>query len=176
LRLATGNGDGTFALATLDGDDMMSPTDVGQHASIAVGPAGTAAVAYFDATNADLVYLDLATGTREIVDDGISPPDLRLVGADASLLFDQNGDPAIAYQDPTLIDLLYARRTGSPPAWWSEVLKGDPEQGMEDGTASGFYAAQVRVDDRALICNTDVSFDEESNLLLDLSVVVHELR
>jgi hypothetical protein len=176
LRLATGNGDGTFALATVDGNDMMNPTDVGQHASIAVGPTGNAAIAYFDATNADLVYFDLAGGTREIVDDGITPPDLRLVGADASLLFDQNGDPAIAYQDPTLIDLLYARRTGAPPAWWSEVLKGDPPSGGEDGTASGFYAAQIRIDDNAVITNTDVSFDAESNLILDLSVLVHELR
>ena len=69
-----------------------------------------------------------------------------------------------------------ARRTGAPPAWWSEVLLGDPPMQGETGTASGFYAAQVRIDDKALICNTDVSFDEESNLILDLSVVVHQLR
>ncbi len=174
LRLATGNGDGTFTLATVDGDDPMNPTDVGQHCSIAVDGTGNAAIAYYDATNADLVYFDLTTGSREIVDDGITPPDLRLVGADASLIFDRNGAPAIAYQDPTNIDLLYARKTGAPPMWWSEVLKGAPV-GAEMGTASGFYTAQVRDGDNALICNTDISFDVESNLRLDLSVLVHEL-
>jgi hypothetical protein len=175
LRLAVGSG-ASFTLRTLDGADPMTPTDVGQHASVAADSRGNIAVAYYDATSEDLVFLDLATGAREIVDDGVTPPDLRFVGADASLAFDANDLPAIAYQDPTNIDLLYARRTGSPPMWWSEVLAGAAPVGADRGTASGFYASQVRRADRAYVSNTDVSFDGESNLLLDLSVLVHELR
>lgn len=176
LVLATGDGAGGFTLETLDGNDPMNPTDVGQHASVAVDSADNVGVAYYDATNADLVFYDVTTNTREIVDDGITPPDLRLVGADASLIFDQNDMPAIAYQDPTFIDLLYARRTGSPPMWWSEILEGAPPAGAEQGTAAGFYTAQCRLQDRAFITNTDVSFDEESNLLLDLSITVQDLQ
>lgn len=175
LRLAKGDGAGGFILRTLDGNDPVSPTDVGQHVSLAIGPNDQIAVAYFDATKDDLVYLDVSTNTKEIVDNGVTPPNLRLVGADASLIFDANGDPAIAYQDPTEIDLLYARRTGSPAMWWSEVLRGQPAGGATTGLASGFYASQARRGDQAFISNVDVTFDTESNLLLELMVVVKPL-
>lgn len=176
LRLASSDGMGGYALRTLDGDDPMEPSDVGQHATIALSSDGTIGIAYFDATRDDLVYYELGTRERQIVDDGITPPDLRLVGADASLSFDAQGQPAIAYQDPTLIDLLYARRTGSPAMWSSEILRGAPDASGSDGMASGFYAAQVIRDGRAYISNVDVTFDEESNLILDLSVLVHALQ
>ena len=97
-----------------------------------------------------------------------------MVGADASLIFDQNDAPAIAYQDPTQIDLRYARRTAA--GWTSEVLKGGPPSSSEGGTASGFYTAQVRVGERAYITSTEISFDATSHLILDLSVLVHDLR
>jgi hypothetical protein len=121
-----------------------------------------------------LVYLQLG-GTREVVDRGVTPPDLRLVGADASLVFDELGQPAIAYQDPTNIDLLYARRLTSPPEWLTEVLHGAPPPGMDKGTASGFYASQKRDGITAYISNVDVTFDEEGNLILDLSVLKKDL-
>jgi hypothetical protein len=174
LRVATGSSTGAFTLETIEGNDMMAPTDVGQHVSLAIGPGDKIALAYFDATNDDLVYRELgAMGVREVVDNGVSPPDLRLVGPDASLIFDQNGNPAVAYQDPTNLDLLYARRIGN--MWSTEVLRGAPPPGMDKGTASGFYASQKREDMRAFIANVDVTFDGEGKLVLQLMVMIKDL-
>lgn len=175
LRLATALAGGGFDLRTIDGDDPMAPTDAGQHASLAVSDSGTLGVAYFDATAEDLVYYDLTANTREVVDDGISPPDLRLVGADASLIFAPDGEPVIAYQDPTLIDLLIARRSGSPALWNIDTLRGAPPPGQDKGSASGFYAAQAQRDASTFICSVDVTFDVESNLVLDLVVLRQSL-
>ena len=62
---------------------------LGHYWGLAIKPSGVVAIAYYDATNEDLVYRELVPNSeRQIVDDGISPPDLRFVGADASLLFD----------------------------------------------------------------------------------------
>lgn len=175
LKLAVGSSPGAFSIRTLDGDDLMDPTDAGQHASVAVGPGDRIGVAYFDATNDDLVFLDVTSGTREIVDDGVSPPDLRMVGADAALIFDANGNPAIAYQDPTLLDLVYARRTGNPAMWSSETIRGGVPAGGDEGTASGFYAGQSRVGSDAYVCSVDIDFETNGDLLLNLSVIVKSL-
>jgi hypothetical protein len=174
LRLAQSDAAGTFTLSTVDGNDMMAPADVGQHASLAIGPGDIAGVAYVDATNDDLVYRELSmTGVREVVDNGVTPPNLRLVGPDASLIYDINGQPAIAYQDPTNLDLLYARKDMG--GWSTEVLKGAPPPGQDKGTASGFYASQKREDTKAFISNVDVTFDPEGNLVLDLGVMIKDL-
>ena len=177
LRLATTTATGTFKLQTLDGNEMMSPTDVGQHCSLAVGPGDVMGVAYVDASKDDLVYLDLSTGmgAREIVDDGVTPPNLRMVGADAALVFDDTGAPAIAYQDPTNIDLLYARRLGPPP-WSVEVIRGAPAAGMMRGTAAGFYVDQVKSGMKAYVTSVDVDFDPEGELLLDVVVTQKPLN
>jgi hypothetical protein len=180
LRLAVGRPDGSFMLRTLDGGDMMHPKDVGQHASLAVGPMDVIGIAYVDFTKDNLVYTEVVGNqvTREVVDNGVTAPDIRLVGPDASLIYDAGGRPAIAYQDPTEIDLLYARRTGSPPLWSTEVLRGGPPMmsmmGMK-GMASGFYASQRRLDMKAYISNVDTTFDMQGNLVLKLSVVTKDL-
>ncbi|MCK6547911.1 hypothetical protein L6R52_18815 [Myxococcota bacterium] len=174
LRLATGRAGGGFDLRTLDGDSSIDPADVGAHASLAIGPGDVVGVAYFDATHDDLVYLEV-DGVREVVDTGVTPPDLRAVGADASLVYDASGFPAVTYQDPTNIDLLYARRSGNPAMWSTEVLRGAPPPGSRVGTAAGFYASQKRDADKVFITNVDVDFDQEGNLLLDLVVLVKEL-
>ncbi len=174
LKLATQSGAG-FSLQVLDGDDAMEPTNVGAHASIAVSDDGAQmGVAYFDVSKDDLVYLDLVSQERQVVDDGLMPPDLNMVGADASLVFDSFGNPAIAYQDPTNIDLVYARRLGSPAMWSHEAMRGNA-QGGQPGTAAGFYACQARRGDKTFVGAVDVSFDDESNLVLDLSVDVRPL-
>jgi hypothetical protein len=169
LRLARFDG-AQFRLRTLDGADPMRPADVGAHASAALTPEGSLAVAYMDFTSDDLVYLDVASGTREIVDDGVTPPDLRMVGADASLVFDPAGRPAIAYQDGTRLDLVYARRTGSPPMWSTRVVRGAPPSANAMGTAAGFYATQDVAGGRAHVASVAVGFDPESNLQLELTV------
>jgi hypothetical protein len=179
LRLAKGRPDGTFGLTTLDGGDPMNPSDVGQHVSLAVGPMDVLGLAYVDFNRDNLVYMEFAGGqkSREIVDNGVTAPDIRMVGPDASLIYDANGSPAIAYQDPTLIDLLYARRLGAPPMWSTEVLRGGPMMGMmSTGMASGFYASQKRLDTKAYVSNVDATFDTEGNLVLTLSVVIKTLN
>ncbi len=168
LRLAVDDGAGGFVTRTLDGNDAMAPTDVGQHASIAVGPGEVVGVAYFDATSDDLVYYDVGTRTREIADDGVTPPNLRFVGADASLVFDDGGKPAIAYHDPTNIDLLYARRIGG--TWTTEAMRGDVQPGQMEGTAAGFAVTQARRNNTAYVASVDVDFNEAGDLLLTLGV------
>lgn len=174
LRLAVGSPDGRFLLRTVDGADPGRASDVGAHVSAALAPDGRLGLAYMDLSANDLVYLEPASGLREVVDDGVSPPELRRVGADASLVFDPAGAPAIAYQDATQLDLRYARRMGSPPAWRTEVLRGGPS-GASAGAASGFYASQARVDRRAYVASVDVGFDDSGNLRLRLLVDVHPL-
>lgn len=171
LRLATGTSTGGFRLETLAGNDAMDPTDAGQHCSLAKGPNDEMGIAYMDATNDNLMYIDLMTRMPEVVDDGIAPPNLRMVGADASLVFDNQGRPAIAYQDPTEIDVVYARRLGTPPMWNTEVIYGDAPPGAMVGVAAGFYVSQGRRAETAYISNVDVSFTEDGERTLDLRVL-----
>ena len=147
------------------------PTDAGQHCSLAKGPNDEMGIAYMDATNDNLMYIDLMTRMPEVVDDGIAPPNLRMVGADASLVFDNQGRPAIAYQDPTEIDVVYARRLGTPPMWNTEVIYGDAPPGAMVGVAAGFYVSQGRRAETAYISNVDVSFTEDGERTLDLRVL-----
>ncbi|MCB9655529.1 MAG: hypothetical protein H6729_15515 [Deltaproteobacteria bacterium] len=182
LRLATQTSTGAYRIRTLAGNDPGSPTDAGQHASLAIAPDGHAGVAYFDATRQALLFLDLATETREVVDDGLAPsdstrPDLRVPGADASLVFDANSEPMIAYQDPTRLDLMWARRrtaNDASPSWTLETVRGAPE-GDEPGLATGFYAAQLRIGSTAYIFATDVDFDQEGQLRLNLALIQRPL-
>ncbi|MBK8011595.1 MAG: hypothetical protein IPK13_09600 [Deltaproteobacteria bacterium] len=181
LRLATETSTGTYRLRTLDGNDPQSPTDAGQHANLAIAPDGHAGVAYFDATRQALLYLDVSTEAREVVDDGLVPPDaarpdLRVPGADASLIFDANSQPLIAYQDPTRLDLMWARRqtANSSPEWTLETLRGAAE-GDANGLATGFYTAQFRLGSTAYLSTTDVDFDEEGELRLNLALIERPL-
>ncbi len=173
LKVAFAQDDGSFVIRLIDGRDAADPMgagpDVGQHASIAVGPGNALAVAYFDATNDDLVYFDLRGNTRVVVDDGVSPPDLRFVGADADLVFDSRGEPTIAYQDPTFIDLLFARRVEG--VWSTELVRG----GSSTALSSGFYAAQAQRGTTAFIGGVDVDFNAEGDLLLNLVIVPKSL-
>ena len=172
LKYAVRGGSG-FTVSVLDGDDPTAPTDSGQHASIAIAPNGGIAIAYLDVTNDRLYFYDLATNTKELIDSGLTPPNVRVVGADASLLFDAAGRPAIAYQDGTNLDLLYARRLGT--TWSTEVLRGSAPVGVERGLASGFYTAQTLRGNTAFVATLDITFDPEGELLLNLVVVPKSL-
>lgn len=164
LRLAWPE-NGTFATRTVDG---AGPEDVGAHVSAAIGPNDLLALAYMDFTRDDLIYIEPKTGVRQIIDDGVSPPDLRMVGADASLVFDGAGQPTVAYQDGTRLDLVYARRTGTPALWSTERLRGG-------NGASGFYASQAQRNGQAFVASVAVGFDAESNLQLELTVDVRNV-
>jgi hypothetical protein len=56
--------------------------------------------------------------------------------------------------------------------WSHETMRGGV-QGNTPGTAAGFYACQARRGDQAYVGPVDVTFDEESNLVLDLQVETH---
>lgn len=165
LRLAARRGDGSFSVRTLDGADR----DVGAHVSAALGPGDRLALVYMDFSSDDLIYLEPARGLREVVDDGVSAPDLRMVGADASLLFDEAGQPSVAYQDATRLDLLWARRSGVPGRWSVTRLRGAAES---ERAAAGFYATQDRAGGRTYVGSVAVTFDADANLQLELTVDV----
>jgi peptide/nickel transport system permease protein len=104
--------------------------DVGTYASLAVDPlTQLPAIAYFDARNGSLGFVEqLVNGTWEppvTVDD----PANAVVGVETSLAFDPAGDPAIAYQDVTNLDLKFANRTGS---WRSTTLRSDWHTGFNN--------------------------------------------
>lgn len=173
LKYATRGSNG-FDVRVLDGADPMDPIDAGQHASIAIAPNGTVGIAYLDTTNDRLYYLDLTSNTKELVDSGLTPPNIRVVGADASLIFDGAGQPALAYQDGTNLDLLYARRLGN--TWSTEVLRGAVPTGAERGLASGFYTAQALRGNTAFVTTLDITFNPEGELVLNLVVVPKNLE
>lgn len=170
LRLAQENGSGAFRVRTLDGNNPLAPTDVGAHVSAALDANNLLALAYMDYSNDDLIYLEPASGLREVVDNGVSPPDLRMVGADAALLFDRTGAPTIAYQDATRLDLVYAQRGGTPPMWSTEVIRGGSDGAAGPGAAAGFYATQDQSADQTYVGSVAVGFDIDSRLDLSLSV------
>lgn len=90
LMYTTRNQSGTWgAPQRVDG----SGTDTGRSLSIAVSPGGQVGIAYFDATQADLKYAALDGGqwsTRRV-----DRP--KNVGSFSSLVFDDAGNPVIAY-------------------------------------------------------------------------------
>jgi len=176
LRLAVGTSTGGYYHHTLDGGTQLNPNDMGQHASLAIGPNDEIGVAYMDATLDDLIYLEVRSRAREIIDDGINASEQRIVGADASLIFDETGQPAVAYQDPTNIDLMYARRTTTSTAWNVELLYGAMPDAMMKGMASGFYVSQTRHENTAFISNVDIDFTPEGELLLQLKILSKSLQ
>lgn len=173
LKYATRGASG-FDVRVLDGGDPADPIDAGQHASLAIAPNGRVGIAYLDATNDRLMYFDLQSNTKEIVDTGLTPPNIRVVGADAALVFDAAGNPAVAYQDATNLDLLYARRLGT--TWSTEVLRGAAPNATTRGLASGFYTAQALRGNTAFVTTLDITFNPEGELVLNLVVVPKNLE
>ena len=152
------------------GADPSAPLDpgpdVGQHASVAFGPGGRIAVAYFDATNDDLVYYDL---TDDIRTDRrrrrlAARPALRRRRCRPGLRC-PNGEPTIAYQDPTFIDLLFARRVEG--VWSTEVLRGT----VRPGSRAASIATQAQRGSTAFVGGVDVDFTTEGDLRLELVIV-----
>lgn len=90
---------------------IESAGNVGQYTSLAFGPDGQPAIAYYDAGNAFLkiTRYDGATWTPTTVDN------VGNVGQYASLAFGPDGRPAIAYYDASLVSLKIARFDGT--AW-----------------------------------------------------------
>lgn len=100
LKFASRNSSGTWSSTTT----IDSTGDVGTYASLAVDRTNHPAIAYYDATNADLktAYFNGATWEVSTVDS------TGRVGMYPSLAFDSSGNPAVTYYDRTHGDLKMA--------------------------------------------------------------------
>ena len=92
-----------------------SADDVGFNPSLAIGPDGQPAIAYFDNTNDDLKYAHYNGTTWEITVIESSGN----TGYRPSLVFGSDGQPAVAYNDLPNGDLKFARYNGST---WSIAI------------------------------------------------------
>jgi MYXO-CTERM domain-containing protein len=130
LLLESSAGAGTYAETILDGAD---DSDRGMWAS-AVTDGTAIHVAYQDALGDQVYYTSWSggAGTPELVDDGVRPGDrTHPVGAGASIYF-AGGEPAIAYQDGMVADIVVAHRSGG--AWTTAPLS-------SGATLDGFHIA-----------------------------------
>ena len=117
LKVATKDGEGAWNVLKVDGND----TDSGKFASMAAGAGGALGIAYYDATNGDLRYVEgTATGfgVPEVVESAGD------TGQWPSLAYDL-GTALIAYQDFTNQDLRLARRDGGSAWSFTTVDPGD---------------------------------------------------
>jgi len=140
LKLAT-EGEEGWNLDVLDGGEGL---DVGWYPSLAEESDGTLHLAYVDAINNDLLYINTTDLTPELVDDGyrlvgsnsngIPKPEFQFVGDDSAVVLTPAG-PVIAYQNATTHELLVAQRDGDFWAWDSVAGGGEAFTG-----GFGFYA------------------------------------
>ena len=126
--------------------DGAGSLDVGWYPSVAVDSQDTIHVAYVNATHDDLLYINTADLSPQVVDDGyrvvgttednLPKPEFHFVGDDSSIVLTTAG-PVIVYQDATTHELLIGQRD-SGSLWQYESVAGaeDPFAG-----GYGFYAA-----------------------------------
>jgi len=122
LRVVRWNGTAFAAETEITGTDGVAadgtaiPANVGEYAKIAVGPAGTEYIAYYDRANGAL-KLSMNTGggswTTETVDDSADVGQWPDIVIDSGIIY-------IAYQDVTNQDLKLA--SGAPGAWTIETV------------------------------------------------------
>ncbi len=102
----------------------LDPGDAGWHPAVAIlADGGTTMIVSNDVTHHELSALlfsgSVAAGAqvREVIDAGAAAGEVRLVGADASLVATPAGDVVIAYQDQTGSDLVVKLRSRTSGAW-----------------------------------------------------------
>jgi len=109
--------------------------EVGQYASMAVGPDGALHVAYYDATNKDLKYLHKEGAAAQWSAGKVLDADGD-VGRFASLGVSARGYPNIAYYDAANQSLKFLSKTKQTAPHWGDV------QVLASG-AAGQYASLV---------------------------------
>ena len=135
LRYAEQASDGTWTRSILDGEaaNGMDTADVGQYPSIAYDSGDVAYIAYVDASQDNLLFVDTKDKTPAVVDDGyrsmeemtndgIASPVFHLVG-DSSSIQIAHGQVVIAYQDSTNVELRLALR-GQHNKWSTQKVAG----------------------------------------------------
>ena len=104
----------TTASVTMTIETLASAGDVGQHASIGLGPGGTEHVSHYDATNTDLLHTTGIPGgvyTTEVVDTG--PTGTQEIGrSGTALVVDGAGFVHIAAEDYSDDTLRYVTNSG----------------------------------------------------------------
>lgn len=140
LKLATKT-DGEFVVETLDGGNGL---DVGWYPSVIADGDDVLHISYVDVIESDLLYINTADRTPELVDDGyrlvgtnaegLPKPEFHFVGDDSAIVMTPAG-PIVAYQNATTHELLVAQKDG--PYWAYSTVAGneDPFVG-----GFGFYA------------------------------------
>jgi MYXO-CTERM domain-containing protein len=161
IRFATSAGH-TFAEqvpVVLDGDPT---TDVGWYPAVTIGPDQAVHVTYVDAQNDNLVYMNVTTDLREIIDAGVrgTAAEVRpvLVGDDSSLVVLPDGTLQVAYMDSTNHDVVVARRSSEHNLWLvpAVVLGGESSY----AGAFGFYLQQLVVEGEALVLSYRINTRE----------------
>ena len=123
---------------------------MGVGASLFVDSAASWHVAYVDASQRVLRYLEVANGSTvgkaEVVDDGLGVDGVpfddawHAVGEDANIVVTDSGEVRIAYQDATAGTLRYAVGTpqsGGGHTWSIKVV--------DDGNTTGFFPKLLTV-------------------------------
>ena len=132
----------------LDGEapNGKDTADVGLYPSLTFDEKEVGNISYEDATHDNLLFVNTATKTPEVVDDGYRPADemtqdglaspvFHLVG-DSSSVATTSGVVAIAYQDSTTLQLRLAQK-GQDGKWQLQTVAGHM---MPFKGAYGFYA------------------------------------
>ena len=186
LKASRSQAGGGFEKFTLDGEEtidggVVDTGDVGRFSSIGFVPAPAAphvGIAYYDVSKQDLVYYtgqDLIGGTREVVDTGLIPGGGELfVGADASLDFDSQGTPFIAYQDATFNDMMFAKRLGAG-SWEVRCAIGSVGRNcvVDEAGGWGFFADMAFAGGKFYLSSFKFGFDNDGNPDNLLKIVVH---
>ena len=118
--------------------------------SIAKDGQGAIAVAYYDATNRDLKYAKFAAGNWTVA----TVRNAGDVGRYASLDFDSNNNPAIAYQDYTDNNTASLKLISYANGGWRQ-----PETVDSDHFAGGFIAFKFDAHDKPHLVYRHVSAD-----------------
>jgi hypothetical protein len=137
--------------AILDGEDSTGKDlgDFGRYPTLIFDMNGTGHIAYESTSGAisQLCYMNTMAKMRELVDDGFSDSDemtqdgipspvWHSVGDSASVQLKANGQPVIAYQDSTVLELRLATRQ-MDATWQKQYIAG---HAMPFKGSYGFYA------------------------------------
>ena len=152
------NGDLKYVRATNTNGDAIkwgtpvtvaSLNNAGQYASLVV-VNGNPAIAYFDATNSDLMYVRATDANGTAWGAPVTVASSGTVGQYASMAI-VNGNPAISYYDATNGDLIYIRATNaSGTAWGAPVT-------VESTNTVGQYTSLVIVNGNPAIAYYDAT-------------------